>query len=156
MSTNSLTRARAEMLLSAYGANPSRWPIDEREAMRVALEQWPELENLAVDEGVLDAQLSSSKVPNLLSVDAVLARVDTHTQVHTVLSSATDIRSILASNKRGLPAAHTWRWWQLALAACVPLVLGLSLGLSIVEESDDWQGSEQYLFAPGYEDFANG
>jgi hypothetical protein len=153
---NTPNRARAELLLSAYGANPLRWPADERDAMHAALQQWPELEDLAVGERVLDTQLSASAIPNLLSVDAVLAHIDAYPQAHGLSSPVTAIRSAWADKHRERNGARTWQWWQLALAACVPLVLGLSLGLSIVEESDDWQGSEQYLFAPGYEDFANG
>ena len=155
MSSNGLTRARAETLLCAYGANPVHWPADERDAMQGALLKWPELADLMAAEQALDAQLLASEAPSVASVDSLLARIDklaTH-QDFTASTSA-------VSNQQRLDTSDGsdshWPWWQIAMAACAPLALGLGLGMSNVGASDDWQGSEQYLFAPGYEESING
>ncbi len=155
MSSNALTRARAETLLSAYGANPMRWPADERDALHAALQQWPELADLLVAEQALDAQLSASKVPSVVSVEGLLARIDKC----PTDQGLTTFASAVSHQQRCEPSdgsSNHWQWWQMAMAACAPLALGVGLGMSGVETSDDWQGSEQYLFAPDYEEFIDG
>ena len=157
MTTNALTRARAEMLLSAYGANPMHWPTDERDAMHMALQQWPELKELMEAEQVLDSQLSASVVPSVVSFNSILARIDEYPVLHDspTLTSASAVADKTHEGARdGWGGA--WQWWQVAIAACLPLALGVGLGMSSIDVIDDWQGSEQYLFAPSYEEFING
>src|SRR5580693_3465289 len=49
--------ARAEEIVSAYGANPARWPAKEREAVAAALGENTELVRQASLEAALDAVL---------------------------------------------------------------------------------------------------
>ena len=153
MSSNAITRARAETLLSAYGANPMHWPADERDAMQAALLQWPELAELMAAEQALDTQLSASEVPSAVSVERLLANIDKLPARQPLLLPAL---TNMTHRSNGGELGRRWQWWHIAMAACAPLALGVGLGMSSVEISDDWQGSEQYLFAPGYEESIHG
>lgn len=156
MAISVLTYERAKSLLSAYGANPARWPTDERDAMHAALLQWPDLKPLAAAEQRLDEQLLASEVPRSVTLDSVLARIDQYPLSHESAPTSTIAAPELADGNAEGGLGDAWQWWKIALAACLPLALGVGLGMSSVEISDDWQGSEHYLFAPSYEEFING
>ena len=156
MAISVLTYERAKSLLSAYGANPARWPTDERDAMHAALLQWPDLQQWVAAEQRLDGQLLASEVPRLVTLDSVLSRIDQYPLAHESVPTSTNNDPEQAQGGAVTGLGSAWQWWKIALAACVPLALGVGLGMSSIEISDDWQGSEHYLFAPSYEEFING
>ena len=156
MTTDVLSQERAATVLRAYGADPERWPESEREAMQRTIAQSPKLQALAAAEGSLDQRLSTHSVAGSLSVDDVLAQLDSlPTQQAAPSVPVSDVASG-SGWLEGLFTGISGQWWRPAVAACAPLALGLALGVSDIGVSEDWQSSEQYLFAPGYEESIDG
>ncbi len=60
---NDITPERLRHLLDAYGANPSRWPPGERDAMRTLLERSPELVSWQHRAAELDGLLDQATLP---------------------------------------------------------------------------------------------
>ena len=162
MTTDVLSQERAATVLRAYGADPERWPESEREAMQRTIAQSPELQAMAAAEESLDQRLSTHSVAVSLSVDDVLAQLDSLPAQQIAPSvpvsdvSSSDVSSQSGWFDEGLFAGVSGKWWRPAVAACAPLALGVALGVSDIGVSEDWQSSEQYLFAPGYEESIDG
>lgn len=156
MTTDVFSQERAATILHAYGADPERWPESEREAMQRTIAQSPELQALAAAEESLDQRLAASSVAGSLSVDDVLAQLDSlPTQQIAPSVPVSDVASG-SGWLEGLFTGISGQWWRPAVAACAPLALGVALGVSDIGVSEDWQSSEQYLFAPGYEESIDG
>ena len=156
MTTDALSQERAATVLHAYGADPERWPESEREAMQRTIAQSPELQAMAAAEESLDQRLSTHSVAVSLSVDDVLAQLDSlHAQQTAPSVPVSDVASG-SGWLEGLITGISGQWWRPAVAACAPLALGVALGVSDIGVSEDWQSSEQYLFAPGYEESIDG
>lgn len=100
-----MDQTRFEAIVSAYGADPARWPPAEREAARAYAEAHPDIAApVLAREGELDALLSTVSAPR---PEPVLEK------------------RLMAS----LPAqAAPPRW--IAMAAGIALVAGLSLGFA--------------------------
>jgi hypothetical protein len=111
-----MTEARAAAILSAYGADPARWPQGER----VALAAWAEAHAqdfaaLAAQEAALDAALSHDERGG--GDDAALAA-----RILAARESANVVRADFGGRSRG-------PWAQVAaLAACA--VLGVAIGFT--------------------------
>ena len=73
MTDETLTADRAEALILAFGADPVRWPEEEREALQHCIEVNPQLRELLTSEQALDTVLAASRVQPTLSVAQVLA-----------------------------------------------------------------------------------
>lgn len=61
MIRKTLTPERARAILEAYGAEPARWPADERRAMRRALKGDADLQAAAREMAALDAVLATDR-----------------------------------------------------------------------------------------------
>ena len=156
MTTDVLSQERAATVLRAYGADPERWPESEREAMQRTIAQSPELQAMAAAEETLDQRLSTHSVAVSLSVDDVLAQLDSLPAQQTAPSVPVSDVASGSGWLEGLITGISGQWWRPAVAACAPLALGVALGVSDIGVSEDWQSSEQYLFAPGYEESIDG
>ena len=156
MATDALSQERAATVLHAYGADPERWPESEREAMQRTIAQSPELQAMAAAEESLDQRLSTHSVAVSLSVDDVLAQLDSLPAQQTAPSVPVSDVASGSGWLEGLITGISGQWWRPAVAACAPLALGVALGVSDIGVSEDWQSSEQYLFAPGYEESIDG
>ncbi len=70
-----MTEQRGLAILAAYGADPARWPADEREGLRVMLGA-PALQAALHEAKVLDASLSRARAADhALASDRLLAQV---------------------------------------------------------------------------------
>ena len=156
MTTDVLSQERAATVLRAYGADPERWPESEREAMQRTIAQSPELQAMAAAEETLDQRLSTHSVAVSLSVDDVLAQLDSLPAQQIAPSVPVSDVTSGSGWLEGLITGISGQWWRPAVAACAPLALGVALGVSDIGVSEDWQSSEQYLFAPGYEESIDG
>jgi len=133
--------ARLRALLEAYGAEPARWPEEERAAAQALVAAHPELRTLQGQEAALDAALVSETpaVP-----EALLARVlaiPTEQRREAAVASRLDVDApaavadVVELPRRVAPAAKvSSTWWPfdswgrplatLAAAAAVGLWLG--------------------------------
>src|SRR5437868_11350532 len=110
-------RTRLADVLAAYGADPARWPVSEREGLEATLRSEPELLAQAVE---IDRVLAKA-VPPAAPADAkarLLARVaETPQQVNVVpLVPA-----------RSKPRSSVWSW-STAAALAASFAVGIFLG----------------------------
>ncbi|MDP6705978.1 MAG: hypothetical protein QF893_06525 [Alphaproteobacteria bacterium] len=112
MATERLSLERLQELLDAYGAEPARWPVAEREAALTLLDASAEARRLSAAAARLDAALD---------------------EVSALRPSAALTGRILEARPR---AQGSWRaivfgampLWRPAAAFALALVLGLGLG----------------------------
>lgn len=130
-------------VMDAYGGNPARWPLTEREAARAFLRDSAEARALVADVASLDSALDAAEE---VSVPAAL--------MGRVLASR-QAGGALAGKLRALwPGRQIWRP---AFALAMSAVLGLGVGLSvpvfpIADDDDDgieiavlWLGDNDVL-----------
>jgi hypothetical protein len=98
----------------------------------------PEAEAWRREAQALDLALHAYAVPDLNIADRVLASVP---------------RSLLERGLDWLLPAEPVLWWRPAVAAALPLVLGVAIGLADVAvggaTNSDWTTQEQALLATG-------
>lgn len=90
---------RARAILEAYGADPARWPVDERRAMRRALERDPDLQGAAREMVALDGVLSSDRgAPDTSALQArILAAAPDPAERHEPFSARGRIPAFAAA-----------------------------------------------------------
>lgn len=111
-----MTEDRFIELLDAYGADPMRWPIEERaEAAAMADSDNPRLQAALRQASALDTQLSMARVPPVSA--------DLMTKLR---------RAARPSLSARLKALLGWdgALWQPAAALSAALVLGIGLGIT--------------------------
>lgn len=120
-------------LLDVYGADPARWPEEQRAAMHEALAAYPESSAQRSEAADLDRWLASYRVAPFDLSDRILDAIP-ETRFERLL--------------RWLLPAEPGLWWRPAVAAAMPLVLGVAIGLGETSTSGtapDWTAQEQAL-----------
>jgi hypothetical protein len=130
-----LSLTRAEEILNAYGAEPERWPEDERGDLLQLLAESPELQALRKSASQLDDLLDEWQPEVINHTDISVGSLPAQTQPK---QHWTDQLAAIF-----LPGLLGWR--QAALAAA-PLTLGFIWGLSGEPPSDDWSEAEFLIF----------
>lgn len=134
-----MDRERLQQLLESYGADPERFPEQERQAARQLLQQVPELSELVQEQAQIDALLAEEALPE----------------------PSADLRRALAE----IPVRHAhqvgWRalWpfgslWQPAMAGAAALCMGIWFGATgevspsgtgqVAQVSDAWTEDEEW------------
>lgn len=149
---------RLRDLLDNYGSRESNWPSELRESMRAALdslernnslERWDSLEpgeslelRVALREARELDELLDSYAPPLAQLEQRILEALPQPLLERLFSWLVPERGS--------------ELWRPALAAALPLLLGVTLGLNgLLSESDtgvDWAAQEQYLLALPAED----
>lgn len=117
---HALDRARFDVLLDAYGADPERWPEEERAAALALLQRDPEARGLRAQAARLDALLAVAEPAK--PSPALVARI-----LAAAPSPAGAKRRPL-SFLRIPKAAHAWRY----VAAVAPLTAAAAVALWLV------------------------
>ena len=146
MTDETLTPRRAEALIRAYGAEPQHWPLELRESLRRCIEATPHLRERVASERELDRVLAEHQITSSLSVAEVLAYTQRHSGQHPV-REPNPTESVLESFLEWLCFGGRGTVWRGGLAAGLVLVLGMGFGVLLPQE-EDWEISEQYVFAP--------
>ncbi|MDP5069352.1 MAG: hypothetical protein NWQ45_00480 [Congregibacter sp.] len=125
-------------LLDTYGSREQRWPPDQRLAMRASLDAHPQLQQQLLAARELDAMLDSYVPP----------AVDLEARIFAALPRSASER-LLNWLLPDVPRL----WWRPALAAALPLVLGLAIGIesqNIISAgvTSDWEQQERSLLLP--------
>ena len=114
-----MSLARFRALLDAYGADPDRWPAEERDAAHALLAQSPEAQRWRDASAQLDAILDRAPAPTASPelIERILATASPH--VPRPASSRT--------SRRAAPRSRAWRYVgaALPLAAAAALVVWL-------------------------------
>ena len=164
MTTNGvISEQRAAEILSAYGADSRRWPEEERDAMGRALEAYPKLTALCSSADALDKSLAQYSVNTAVSVEQLLQAIDTQLPItNTARHTSNWLERILdwlvppefsASAANSFKASLLWRG---AVAAAIPIGVGVWLGAATAASGDDWSDSESYVFAPYTQEVIDG
>jgi len=119
----SLTRLRA--LLDAYGADPDRWPPEERDAGRALLARLPQAQRWQDASAQLDALLD--RAPVVIASPALVERVLAAAPQRANVGHAIRSASTAPPGRRFAGRARAWRYVAAALplAAAAVLVLWL-------------------------------
>ncbi len=131
---------RFRALLDAYGGDPQRWPGEERAAMQAFLVEHAEAETWRREAQALDLALAAYHVDALDLSARILDGVP---------------RSPLERFVDWLLPGEVQAWWRPAMAAAVPLFLGVAIGLADPGDAgttvtdSDWTTQEQSLLASG-------
>jgi len=138
-----MNQQRVAALIAAYGSDSARWPEAERAAALHLCESVSALAALRREQASLDQLLDAQQVSTQCRVADVLGKLVAHTcRTSTPTMSLWD-RLGLWLMPDALPGL-----WRPALAAALPFVVGLSIGVSNPEDMGDWSAPEQYVFAP--------
>jgi len=115
---------RFEALLAAYGANPARWPQDERAQVEAFIHANANHESLLVDAGAIDRALDAVPVASF-SAELSARILDGFERI-----------SARPSVRRFINVAANIVWpgapvWQPSAALAASLVVGLMLGVML-------------------------
>jgi len=129
---------RFNSLVDAYGGDEAAWPAAERDAARSLLAAEPQARALQREARALDRELALFQVAPPPSVDRILAARPQPGALERLLA--------------WLVPAVPGQLWRPALAAMLPLALGVVLGagLPVPPGAGGWEQQERLLLAaPG-------
>ena len=130
-----LSPSRAKEILNAYGAEPEKWPEDERGDLLQLLAQSPELRALRETASRLDGLLDEWQLEVISRTDILVGSLPAQTPKK---QNWTDqVAAIFLPGFLG---------WRQAVLAAAPLALGFIWGLSGEPPSDDWSEAEFLIF----------
>jgi hypothetical protein len=133
---------RFTTLVSAYGTRAESWPVEERGAAEVFLQQNPEAQNLLKAEISLDQKLDSFFADEM-DVGGLRANIINATINAERVEKLTDRDGLLDQILDWLLPLQPVQLWRPALAATLPLILGGLLGTSIetgqYDSGDYWE-----------------
>lgn len=120
----SLSMQRFEQLIDAYGSDPQRWPPAEREAALKLVDESAEAALLMQQSAWLDETLDHYEAPAFDQLTARIVRQKLPEQ-HTGWMEQL-IRWLVPSVSSSVSG-----WWRPAALACLPLAMGLLMGLQL-------------------------
>lgn len=135
-----LSKTRAQEILNAYGADPERWPEDERQSLIQLLAQSPELQALRETGAHLDGLLDEWQPKLSCSTDTLISSLPA--QPRRKQNWPDQLAAFF------FPGSMAWRQ---AMLAGIPLMLGFIWGLSGEPLADDWTETEFLIFNPPLE-----
>lgn len=138
-----MNQQRVAALIAAYGSDSARWPEAERAAALRLCESVTALAALRREQASLDALLDAQQVSTQCRVADVLGKFVAQTGSTSNPTLSVWDRFGLWLMPEALPGM-----WRPALAAALPFVVGLGIGVSNPEDMGDWSAPEQYVFAP--------
>ncbi|MFT7688541.1 MAG: hypothetical protein ACI9FB_003905 [Candidatus Azotimanducaceae bacterium] len=135
---NMLSVQRFRIIIEAYGANSDKWPDDEKNDALLLLETNPDAKIIFDLQQKLDHQLDTTYVKGVNLERLSLGILNNLPKQE----SATILERLL----KWLIPAETTAIWKPALAAFLPLMLGITYGaqLSFSNAEDNWD-QEFYL-----------
>lgn len=149
-SERSITERRFAQLLASYGADPERWPNAERDAALTFLAQDVRARSMVNEAMQLDHWLQSAEAqrPVFAGLETQLLR---RALPPKVLSVTDRLLSWLLPSS-DLPLRQLWRP---VAVACLPLVIGLLVGLQVELAPEVYATSvEEELYLISLSDYA--
>ena len=138
---------RLIVVIEAYGADPTNWPLEDRQQFSDIDLNEVELSELRTDANAVDNWLMESQIESKLDADVVATRV-----LAARLGSRTMTHKVSASNNDSgvtdrLVELLTGSFWRPVVAASMPLAIGIVIGATTLAPDSDWMMAEQYAFA---------
>ena len=118
---------RFRELLDAYGAEPGRWPANERGAAAALLAQNPEAARLRMHAAAIDAMLDRATLaPPVIDAEQLIASITTEPQPVAEPKGGTAEIVTLRPVRRPAPGAFWLKVASLAAAAAIGFLVGAS------------------------------
>lgn len=127
-----MNKTEFDHLLACYGANFEHWPSEHRSIAKLALEAHPEWQTSFLESRILDDVLD-----NVLDDALDKQTLESHHLAaleQRILAQTVHKQSSLDHFIHWLiPGEVFWRpaLWRPALVACLPVIVGLSIGLNV-------------------------
>lgn len=115
---------RFEQLIDAYGTDAQRWPPAERQAALALLAHSPDAAQLLQQAQWLDETLEQFAVPAFDQLHSRLLMMPLPVQHRGVIERI--LRWLVPSDP-----TDAGEWWRPAALACLPLALGLVMGMQL-------------------------
>jgi anti-sigma factor RsiW len=122
-----MTPERALTIIEAYGADPRRWPADERDAARALIARTPELAAALAREAAMDAVLAAAPpAPDVMLNPAAIA---------------------LQAQRAAIPArARSWlRGGALIAATLAGFIFGWVQSSLQLDDRGDWSAALEWI-----------
>lgn len=123
-----MTLDRLRQIIAAYGANPRRWPDDERDAAEALVASSPAARDMVARESLLDDGLGllSDTVP-----DAAMARLTAATAFPPPRQNAASTMRAVTRSGGGWMTSLASAFWPRATVFASMAALGIIVGLAI-------------------------
>jgi hypothetical protein len=140
MNPDEKSHKRALNVISAYGAEQSAWPEEERGATLGALQSSDQLTEMLSEAASLDSLLQRSARVATLDGAHLAQQI-----VHRVPQQLT-LSQQLSRRLEVVAESLSSDVWKPALAASLTLTAGLAVGSTTYEPAEDWSQAEHYSF----------
>ena len=131
---------RAFEIIEAYGADPAKWPQEERSSIEQCVAQSAELQAHLQTHAALDESLNNLVVRPHLNPEIIAQQIAAHPQ-------RISISQRLQLQLERLTESMLAALWKPAFAASVVFLVGVGVGTVALEPVEDWSQAEQFSFA---------
>ena len=137
MTITKMTSERLGEIISAYGADPQRWPDAERISAIAFMDANPNIAQAALDDASLLEKVLDSEKKNVSSTDFLAARI-------LKAAQSEDAPTPIAANDRLIPWAKS-TWKSVAATFIITTGFGFAVGQSAVAKSTRMDTAEALL-----------
>ncbi|GAB5413584.1 MAG: hypothetical protein Cons2KO_11870 [Congregibacter sp.] len=132
-----MNRDEAKALLDAYGADAEKWPAERRQALALFLDGDDAAADILKEARQLDQVLATYELPGVDLADQILDALP---------------QSGLERLLNWLMPVPASLWWRPAMAAALPLAIGVCIGalnpeFSAYDDVNDWASVEAQLLS---------
>ena len=131
---------RAFEIIGAYGADPAKWPQEERSSIEQCVAQSAELQAHMQTHSALDESLKSLVVRPRLNPEIIAQQIAAHPQ-------RISIAQRLQLQLERLTESMMTTFWKPVFAASFVFVVGVGAGTVALEPVEDWSQAEHFSFA---------
>ena len=131
---------RAFEIIEAYGADPAKWPQEERSSIEQCVAQSAELQAQLRVQAALDESLNNLVVRPHLNPEIIAQQIAAHPQ-------RISISQRLQLQLERLTESMLAALWKPAFAASFVFLVGVGVGTVALEPVEDWSQAEQFSFA---------
>ena len=131
---------RAFEIIEAYGADPAKWPQEERSSIKQCVAQSAELQAQLRVQAALDESLNNLVVRPHLNPEIIAQQIAAHPQ-------RISISQRLQLQLERLTESMLAALWKPAFAASFVFLVGVGVGTVALEPVEDWSQAEQFSFA---------
>lgn len=146
---------RFSAIVDAYGGDPCRWPVEEREAAQTLLACSVQAQAICDQARQLDQILGAQPVPDF---DPLLRRLERQPRPSVIPPRTRSPQGVFERVLIWLlpPRQSVMQWWRPAALACVPLLLGLVLGTQLEPLGNGYTAGalEEELYLISLSDYA--
>lgn len=159
---------RFKQIVESYGAESARWPIDEIESARLFLSSSASAQQCLTEAEKIDQYLNTSRVdPSPAVLDRIMLGIEAAIETGVETAAKADIEAGMAADHKAPIAAREssnqhpisrfieWltptphraiaSFLRPTLAACLPLVLGIGIGLNISLDDESILSSNEEI-----------